>query len=151
MQSDSGESVSTVSQDRQLLGLAARYLLDVVSQVAPVFEGDILLGLTFATIVRGSVEHLEPKAAPLKVQGVFPDGVRRPVTIAAVARSLGLPRETARRYVHRLIAMNFCRPVGARGVIVPAEVIRSERFTQIARSHSDALRDLCETVQRSGG
>ncbi|MDB5471983.1 MAG: hypothetical protein JWR84_3543 [Caulobacter sp.] len=138
-------------QERYLLKLGMDYFLRQLTVLSAPFDGDLLLAATFVAICQASVKHLnEPGLpSPLAVEGVFPDGMRRPVTIASVARTLGLPRETARRYVHRLIASGHCRAVGARGVTVPSDVLRSEPINQLAREHVDAMRALFDGYERS--
>ena len=127
------------------------YFLRQITVLSAPFDGDVLLAATFLAICQGSVKHLNEPAlpSPLAIDGVFPDGMRRAVTIASVARTLGLPRETARRYVHRLIASGHCKPVGVRGVTVPAEVLRSEAMSALAREHVDVLRELFDGFERS--
>jgi hypothetical protein len=144
-------ALRTPTQERFLLKLGMDYFLRQLAVLSAPFGGDVLLAATFVAIAQASVKHLnEPGLpSPLAVEGVFPDGMRRPVTIAAVARTLGLPRETARRYVHRLIASGHCKPVGVRGVTVPAEVLRSETMNALAREHVDVLRDLFDSFERS--
>lgn len=141
----------TPAQERFLLKMGMDYFLRQMSVLSAPFDGDVLLAATFVAICQASVKHLnEPGLpSPLAVEGVFPDGMRRPVTIASVARTLGLPRETARRYVHRLIASGHCRAVGARGVMVPAEVLRSEAINQLATEHVGAMRELFDGYERS--
>lgn len=141
----------TPAQERFLLRLGMDYFLRQLAVLSAPFDGDILLAATFLAICQGSVKHLNEPAlpSPLAIEGVFPDGMRRSVTIASVARTLGLPRETARRYVHRLIASGHCRPVGVRGVTVPAEVLRSEPINRLAREHVDALNELLDGFERS--
>ncbi len=141
----------TPVQDRFLLRLGMDYFLRQMVVLSTPFGGDMMLAATFLAICQGSVRHLnEPvRPSPLAVEGVFPDGVRRPVTIASVARTLGIPRETARRYVHRLIASGHCRTVGARGVTVPAEVLRSDPINQLASQHVQALRDLIDGFEKN--
>lgn len=138
----------TPAQERYLLKLGMDYFLRQLSVLSAPFDGDVLLAATFVAISQAGVRHLNESGlpSPLAQEGVFPDGMRRPVTIASVARTLGLPRETARRYVHRLIASGYCRTVGVRGVMVPAEVLRSEPINRLAKEHADLL---CELVARA--
>jgi hypothetical protein len=143
----------TPAQERFLLRIGMDYFLRQITVLSAPFDGDVLLAATFLAICQGSVKHLNEPAlpSPLAIDGVFPDGMRRAVTIASVARTLGLPRETARRYVHRLIASGHCRPVGVRGVMVPSEVLRSEPINKLARDHVEALSDLFEGFERARG
>lgn len=141
----------TPAQERFLLRLGMDYFLKQLAVVSAPFDGDVLLAATFLAVCQGSVKHLIDPAlpSPLAVEGVFPDGMRRAVTIASVARTLGLPRETARRYVHRLIASGHCRTVGVRGVTVPSEVLRSEPINRLAREHVEVLTELFDGFERS--
>jgi hypothetical protein len=124
-----------LAHDRFVLRLGINYFLNQASLLAEPFGGDVLLALTFLTINTGNLKHLSNAASfnPLAVDGVMPDGLRRPVTIAAVSRELGIPRETTRRYVKRLIDMGYCRATGSRGILVPTEVLKSEAINSLAR------------------
>ncbi|MDO9337942.1 MAG: hypothetical protein Q7T61_16215 [Caulobacter sp.] len=144
-------ALRTPVQERFLLRLGMDYFLRQMAVLSAPFDGDVLLAATFLAVCQGSVRHLnEPlRPSPLAVDGVFPDGMRRPVTIASVARTLGIPRETARRYVHRLIASGHCKAVGARGVMVPAEVLRSEPINRLAREHVEVIAELFEGFEKN--
>jgi len=133
-----------LAHDRFLLRLGINYFLNQAALLAEPFGGDVLLAVTFLTINTGNLRHLDNAATfnPRAVQGVIPDELRRPVTIAAVSRALGIPRETARRYVNRLIEMGYCRATGARGVVIPTEVLMSDRISDVARKHGAFAREL---------
>ena len=133
-----------LAHDRFVLRLGINYFLSQAALLAEPFGGDVLLAVTFLTINTGNLRHLHGAATfnPQAVEGVIPDGMRRSVTIAAVSRELGIPRETARRYVNRLIEMGFCRATGARGVMVPSEVLKSEAMNAVAQKHGAFARDL---------
>lgn len=137
-----------LAHERFVLRLGINYFLGQASLLAEPFGGDVLLAITFLTINTGNLRHLDNAATfnPLAVDGVMPDGVRRPVTIAAVARELGIPRETTRRYVNRLIEMGYCRTTGARGILVPAEVLKSDAINSVARRHGAFARDLMRAL-----
>jgi hypothetical protein len=138
-------------RDKFLFRVGADYFLRLAGLVAEPFDGDLMLGVTFLAVAQASVKHLNhpTQLNPLAVDGVFPDAMRRPVTIASVARALNLPRETARRYVHRLIDMGYCQQTGARGVIVPAAVMASPQVDAIVRDNLTALDLLFEALDRS--
>jgi hypothetical protein len=148
-----GADAMTLSRERVLLRHGGSYFLRMTTLFAEPFGGDILLGVTFVAVALSGVQHLDPAVHlnALAADGVIPDGMRRPVTIASVARTLAIPRETARRYVNRLIAIGYLRPAGARGVIVPAEVMRSEIMTRVAGEHIAGLRALFDACGRTGG
>lgn len=145
-------SANDPTRDKFLLRVGVDYFLRLAGLIAEPFDGDLMLGVTFLAVAQGSVRHLNhpTQLNPLAVDGVFPDAMRRPVTIASVARALNLPRETARRYVHRLIDMGYCQQTGARGVIVPATVMASPTITALARDNLNGLNQLFEALERSG-
>lgn len=146
MSSDDQKHV--LAHDRFVLRLGINYFLNQASLLAEPFGGDVLLALTFLTINTGNLQHLSNAASfnPQAVDGVMPDGLRRPVTIAAVSRELGIPRETTRRYVKRLIDMGYCRATGSRGILVPTEVLKSEAINSLARRHGAFARDLMQAL-----
>ena len=122
------------------------YFLTTAALLSGPFEGEIMLAAVFAAISQGSVRHLNTPLKPnaLAPDGIFPDGMRRAVTVASVARSLMLPRETTRRYVRRLVEMGYCQQVGARGVLVPSTVLKSEAFNDLARAHALNLKAVAD-------
>lgn len=63
------------------------------------------------------------------IEAPAPDDERRPVSINAVAASLGLPFETVRRRIRRLAAAQVCN-VTAEGVVVPAAFLSSPGYVQ---------------------
>lgn len=116
-------------RERTLARLSFAFLLDEISTgVAGLEPLDALLMLAInqANIIpltrdpaaRGLYGHLETPA---------PDDARRPVSINAVAASLGLPFETARRRIKRLAAQGVC-VLSSEGVIVPAGFLVSEGY-----------------------
>ena len=81
-----------------------------------------------------------------------PDALRRPVTLRAVARELGLPAETVRRRAAGLLKSGTIVGCGG-GVIVPARVLMTEAHLlnnrRIARNFEDVLTSL--TKLNGGG
>ncbi|WP_374471685.1 DeoR family transcriptional regulator [Phenylobacterium sp.] len=67
-----------------------------------------------------------------------PDSVRRPVSTRAVAESIGLPAETVRRRVNRLVELGLCERVRG-GVVVPQRVLASSQYTEPARASCEGL------------
>jgi len=104
--------------------LSAQYLLRVCQLIAAV-HGDIRLGIVAQTIIAANTAHLDMRGGEgwryANLEDVPPDEVRRPIRIARLAESLGLPFETVRRYVRRLTADGSCVRVKG-GLIVPRQV-----------------------------
>jgi len=112
---------------RAALRLSAAYLLRNVEVVAEAVDGDLMLGLMFSAILQANVGHISDDPALAKQFGLtstlVPDDMRRPITVNALSESLGIPYETTRRHVKRLLERGWCVKVGARGVIIPGEIL----------------------------
>ena len=137
---------------RVVARLSAQYLLRICQLIVEVY-GDIRYGLVVQTILVANTAHLDVRSGEGRryagIEETPPDEVRRPVSIARVADSLGLPFETVRRHVQRLIGAGVCirtegglivprtvqeRPAAVRGVITNVGYVR-----KFVRDLHDAL------------
>jgi DNA-binding Lrp family transcriptional regulator len=82
------------------------YMMRVVDEVILRWR-DPLRGLVFLEMIRANSERTD--ALQLAMDTPLPDAARTPVTVAALARRVGLPAETVRRHVARLEADGYCR------------------------------------------
>jgi DNA-binding Lrp family transcriptional regulator len=78
-----------------------------------------------------------------------PDDERRPVSINAVAASLGLPFETVRRRIRRLAAAQVCQ-VSSEGVVVPASFLASPSYIQSVLLGHERLRRFYVELRGAG-
>ena len=78
-----------------------------------------------------------------------PDAERRPVSVNAVAASLGLPFETVRRRVRRLCDEGVCT-VGPEGVVVPASFLVSPPYIQSVMLGHERLRRFYFELRTAG-
>ena len=117
---------------RAAIRLTSHFMLRNVEVLSEAAEGDLMAGLIFSAIVQANVRPIsnDPKLGKAygQMDAIPPDAVRSPISVNALAESLGVPYETTRRHVNKLIKDGFCVKVGSRGVIVPAEVIASPRL-----------------------
>jgi hypothetical protein len=128
-------------RDRLLAGLSFAFLLDEIANGVGGLEPlDALLVLA---INQANVAPLtrDPKARALygQIEAPAPDEARRPVSINAVAASLGLPFETVRRRIRRLAAERVCA-LAAEGVLVPASFLASSAYVQSVMLGHERLR-----------
>lgn len=89
-------------------------------------DGDLVRGLVYGTIVSANLAHvsnavLEAELAGDAEQAPEEAGRRRPVSAHAVAQSLGLPYETVRTRVVKLIELGLCERLPG-GLIAPPGV-----------------------------
>ena len=114
---------------RAAVRLSADYLLRNVEVMSEAVDGDLMLGLIFTAIVQANVRHISDDPELGKQFGLMgsvpPDELRQPISINALSESLNIPYETTRRYVHRLLDLEWCIKVGNRGVVVPGAIIAS--------------------------
>src|SRR5665213_1096449 len=120
---------SPIADARITNRLAMAYLLDAIA----VFRGGehLLDALLTSAISQANVAPIT-RQADLQVtyaapEAPPPDDMRRPVSINALATSLGLPFETVRRRVRGLLDRGTCESVGG-GVIVPTRVVTSPDY-----------------------
>ena len=112
-----GEETLDEQLMRAAIRLASNYLLRNVEVMSEAADGD-LMAAPIANDPKLGVAYGQMDAIP-------PDELRSPISVNALAESLKIPYETTRRHVNKLIKNGFCVKVGARGVIVPSEIISS--------------------------
>ena len=100
---------------------------------------DIVDGLILAAIQSANVAGINADAdlqvRYARMRHAPPDELRRPVSINAIAHSLRMPFETARRRVRAMAALGILE-AGAKGVRVSAFVLASPMFTDaVVRRH----------------
>lgn len=64
------------------------------------------------------------------LENAAPDDARRPASVNAIANSLGIPFETARRRLKRLQAEGVCTIVPGAGVVIPEAFLTSPAYLQ---------------------
>jgi hypothetical protein len=136
---------------RALLPLGANFLLDqVTTGMAGMEARDALLVLA---INQANIAPLGRDPAARRRYGGLespaPDEERRPVSLSAVASSLGLPYETVRRRVRRLEAQGVCA-LGPHGVVVPESFLASPAYLLSVVAAHVRLHGFYEEVSAAG-
>jgi hypothetical protein len=103
--------------------------------LAELFKGDALRGLVFVSTAHLNVSHLNsPRVLnPLATDGLFPDSLRRPTSAYAVAKFLGLPRETVRRHLIALVEADYCTRTADNGYVIVRSVLERPDVIRFAR------------------
>lgn len=130
------------------------HVLRSVQLAAGLTGGDVVHGIILMAIIHANTATLrlsdgdnDYDAAP----GLPQDSLRTPVSVYAIAKQLGLPYETVRRHVARLMDEGRCIRVGERGgVIVPARAIGDMRQDAFIAQSLDSLRALVADQDRIG-
>lgn len=124
-----GAAPDDAARRRLFARLAMGLLLDLIA----ITRGDgnvldtVLAGAIIQANVREIVRRADLQLAWSEEDAVPPDELRRPVSMHALSTSLGLPFETVRRRVRKMVAAGFCRAVEG-GVIVPTEVLTAPKY-----------------------
>lgn len=150
-------ATNAAPDDAALLGLAearavarisSDYLLRTIHLLKEAHGGNLLDALIFQAIAQANVAHLH---GPETLRWSHPpsDDQRRPVSILAIATGLGLPFETTRRHVNRMIDDGRCRR-DTGGVIAPAAALASNRATTAAEKNLANLKRCLRELARAG-
>ena len=115
--------------------IARMSLAFTLDQVAAGLAGlDPLDALLVLAINQANIVPLTRDPAARQAYGALehpaPDEARRPASINAIANSLGVPFETARRRLRRLEAAGVCVITPGAGVVVPGAFLTSPAYLQ---------------------
>lgn len=105
-------------RDRFRLSAGVDYALRLIRVYTDLVGGDPTTALVFIAAAQASTQHVNPNDLRVRDGDFIRDDLRRPVTLSALARSLGLPVETTRRHVVRLVAQNLAERTEHGGVVV---------------------------------
>lgn len=132
------------AQRRFVMKQAADLFLRMTVALSDMFDGNLVTGVVFLAIARANVQHLRrgPDADEFDDDGIYPDELRRPVSVLSVANFLGLSYETTRRHVAQLVEMELCVKVGRKGVVAPAAVIRRPQVSRLSEVSDKGVRTL---------
>lgn len=139
------------TQDEAIMRLAGRLVLDHVTVARLGF--DLIDALVMMTITQANVELItrdpELQRRYATYEQVPPDELRRPISINAVAQSLGLPFETVRRRVVKMALLGIFKS-GKQGVITPSPVVLNRRHRVALESGYGRARALHDEMDRNG-
>lgn len=109
------------------------------------FGRDVIDGLLLAAISQANVAQITRNPARQRLYATLdqppPDEMRRPVSVSAVANSLRIPFETARRRIATLSELGIVVSQG-RGVVVPTAPLNSPFYRMGAAAHYELVRRL---------
>jgi hypothetical protein len=114
--------------------------------------GDGREGLIVHAIVRANTGHVDFRTDDPEIlapDAAVHDEVRRPISVNRLAQSLGLPFETTRQCVNRLIKAGTCVRVEG-GVIVPKEAVQRTEVTAALLANVEVMRRLMRDLQAMG-
>jgi DNA-binding Lrp family transcriptional regulator len=130
----------------------AEYSLRAVRLLGETY-GDIPTGIVAQSIVAANTGHLDDfMGEGWRYAGIdqpAPDEIRKAVSVSAIARSLGVPYETLRRQVRRLIARGVCVRVEG-GLIIPTSVVEQPAAARAMVANVRYVREFVRILRSLG-
>ncbi|WP_372786659.1 hypothetical protein [Phenylobacterium sp.] len=137
-------------KSRLVARLAADYLLRSLTMIGELSHGELLTGLVNLALVQANVAHLDRVSSGFDaIDKPPPDEVRRPVSVLSLSASLGLPYETTRRHVARMLATGQCVRVKG-GIVVPTAIVEDARRSKMLEANLVNLRRLVRALRSAG-
>jgi hypothetical protein len=139
------------ARDRQLAFLAFNLVLDLagdgIAGLKPL-ESLLVMAINQANIAPVTRDP-EARRRHGALEAPAPDESRRPVSVRAVAASMRLPYETARRNIRRLESLGACATSDA-GVVVPASFMLTPTYFEVARRGHELILELYRVLSARG-
>jgi len=137
------EAPPTTVRSRQIAHLSLNFVLDMTAHGLAGLKP--LEALLVMAINQANIAPLTRDPEARKRYGALEapaqDHERRPVSVRAVAASMRLPYETARRNIRKLEERGACVTSEA-GVLVPADFMLSPAYFEMAQTANARMRDL---------
>lgn len=138
---------------RTAFRVAAQYTMRSLEMMRRATGGELTTAIISLAITQANVAHLVAASGADggydSIDQIPPNSARRPISILALSANVGLPYETTRRQVAKMIAAGQCQRVKG-GLIVPTEVLDSPIHRELLREHLLVLRRMVRTLQTAG-
>jgi hypothetical protein len=133
--------------------LSTQHFLRTSEMVSEHAGGDLMTGMVLRAVTAGNTGYLDQDPDTFgqfaSLEDMPPDDARRPVSIVAVARSLGLSYATARRHISKLMKAGLCIRVKG-GVVAPSANMDGPWEHQAMLANMTSLRRLYRALKRAG-
>jgi hypothetical protein len=134
-----GEDAGNERQRRTRIAvrITAAFIARSMTCFAKAHHGELITALISLAIIQANNVNIDRNQSQppryLGIGDVPPDKERRPVSVLAVSRAVGLPVETTRRHVRRLIERGHCHRVKG-GILVnqmPVDELHAETLLEV--------------------
>jgi hypothetical protein len=138
---------------RLVARLSSEYVLRALKVLTEFHGADMVTAVLTQAIIAANTSHLDGRAGEgalyAGLEHTPPDAVRRPISVLALAQSMGLPFETTRRHVNKLVKAGRCVRVRG-GVIVPASVLEHPRTREATMTNVANVRRFVRALKAAG-
>lgn len=130
---------------RLVMRLSSNYLLRLAEPITE-HVGDLVTGLVLMDMIHANTEHLPDTEGGDADEGwspvgFVPDAARKGVRPATLSERLGIPAETVRRHIQRLVDDDRCERKED-GFVVPARILARQPFVQFMLDNQSHLHRL---------
>lgn len=130
---------------RLVVRLSSDYLLRLAEPIS-LHVGDLVSGLILMDVIQANTEHLPDSEGgeadgDWSPEGFVADRLRKPVRVATLSERLGIPPETVRRHLTRLVNQDRCER-GEDGYRVPSRILARRPFIQFMVDNQSHLHRL---------
>lgn len=138
---------------RLVIRLSSSYLLRLAEPLTD-HMGDLVTALVLMDLIHANTEHLPDTEGGDEAPDWSPDGFvadvhRKPATITMLSQRLGIPQETVRRHIARLVKDDRCDRV-AEGYLVPSRVLSRGPFVHYMTANQVNLHRLYVSLAEFG-
>jgi len=153
----SAQAFSSVPPDdsaiaRVVSRLSSEYALRAFQLLIELY-GDVRSGLIAQTIHAANTAHVDARTeegrAIADPDGTLANEVRRPISVARIGESVGIPFESTRRIVQRLVDNGTCRRT-PRGVIMPAAMVERPETIRAVNANVGFVRKFVRDLEALG-
>jgi hypothetical protein len=146
-------SVRDMPNSRTIAFFTAEFILRTAETISAAFNHDYEQVIIMLAITTRNSQNVMNDRQAREAYGSFHDPIPldqlTPVSRMALARSTGLPRETVRRKVAKLIDAGWVAEVDG-GLIVPNELSKDPRYIAILEPQAANLRRLFGAIASAG-
>src|SRR3974390_2838411 len=128
--------------------------LRIVEIGAAPFDNDYSLAWVFGAIMMANAAPFAYDATKAWLYSTYEtqpsDEACRPTNLAEVSQNLGIPYETARRHVNRLISLGVCLRNDRKGLLVPTEIFRMASSVSVTMDLTKRFSQMVSELKRLG-
>lgn len=127
---------------RLVIRLSSDYLLRLAEPLSQII-GDLVTALVLMDVLQANTEHLPDTeggedGGDWAPEAFVADHLRKPVRVVTLSQRLGIPPETVRRHVGRLVEHGRCERIDD-GYVVPARALAGPGFVRFALDNQSHL------------
>jgi hypothetical protein len=134
--------------------LTGEFFFRTATLIVEASDGDLMAGLIHRAIIMANTSHFDRDPSKpsqyASLDDPIPDELRRPISVLAVANSLGLPYETTRRCVNKLVKTGRCVRRKGGVVAIGGPITEGPAFQRALKTNMANIRRFQSALKRAG-